>query len=88
MLSYEAQHGDRYPLSVSEERPSAPATGSYSQILKSSSLVGGAEGVSLLLGLVRIKFAAVLIGPAGMGLAGSLMAIQTLLGQFAGLGIN
>ena len=35
------------------------AAGSYSQILKSSSLIGGAQGINRLLGMVRVKFAAV-----------------------------
>ena len=61
---------------------------SYSQILKSSSLIGGAQGIGLLLGMVRTKFAAVLIGPLGVGLAGNYLAIQGLVSTVAGLGIQ
>jgi PST family polysaccharide transporter len=61
---------------------------SYTQILKSSSLIGGAQGINLLLGMVRVKFAAVLIGPVGVGLLGNYMAIQGLVGTVAGLGIQ
>jgi len=61
---------------------------SYTQILKSSSLIGGAQGINLLLGMVRVKFAAVLIGPVGVGLIGNYMAIQGLVGTIAGLGIQ
>jgi len=50
-----------------------------SQILKSSSLMGGAQGINLLLGMVRTKFAAVLIGPLGVGLLGNYMAIQGMV---------
>ena len=38
----------------------------YGQILKSSSIVGGAVGINLLIGIVRTKFAAVLIGASGV----------------------
>ncbi|MDS4031678.1 MAG: O-antigen translocase [Candidatus Contendobacter sp.] len=61
---------------------------SYTQILKSSSLIGGAQGINLLLGMVRVKFAAVLIGPVGVGLAGNYQAIQGVVGTIAGLGIQ
>ena len=64
------------------------SSSSYGQILKSSSLIGGAQGINLLLGMVRTKFAAVLIGPLGVGLAGNYGAIQGLVGTVAGLGIQ
>jgi PST family polysaccharide transporter len=64
------------------------ANPSYTQILKSSSLIGGAQGINLLLGMVRVKFAAVLIGPVGVGLIGNYTAIQGLVGTVAGLGIQ
>jgi PST family polysaccharide transporter len=58
----------------------APAeSSSYGQILKSSALVGGAQIFNLLLGMVRTKFAATLIGPAGVGLIGNYSAIQGLV---------
>lgn len=65
---------------------STPA--SYTQILKSSSIIGGAQGINLLLGMVRVKFAAVLIGPVGIGLLGNYSAIQGLIGTIAGFGIQ
>ena len=61
---------------------------SYTQILKSSSLIGGAQGINLLLGMVRMKFAAVLIGPLGVGLVGTYQAIQGMVSTVAGLGIQ
>lgn len=61
---------------------------SYSQILKSSSIIGGAAGISMLLGMVRTKFAAVLIGTTGVGLLASFGAIQGLIGTLASLGIQ
>ena len=50
--------------------------------------MGGAQGINLLLGMVRTKFAAVLIGPLGVGLLGNYVAIQALVGTIAGLGIQ
>ena len=61
---------------------------SYGSILKSSSLIGGAQFFNLLIGLVRTKFVAVLIGPAGVGLVGTYMAIQQFAIVLAGLGIG
>ena len=67
---------------------SGSASNSYSQILKASSIIGGAQGINLLLGMVRVKFAAVLIGPLGVGLLGNYTAIQGLIATIAGLGIQ
>lgn len=50
--------------------------------------MGGAAGITMLLGMVRIKFAAVLIGTTGVGLNASFTAIQTLIGTLAGLGLQ
>lgn len=61
---------------------------SYSHILKASSIMGGAAGIGLLLGMVRVKFAAVLIGTTGVGLLASFTAVQGLIGTLAGLGIQ
>lgn len=61
---------------------------SYSQILKSTSIIGGAAGINLLFGMVRMKFAAVLIGPVGVGLVGTYQIIQGMVGTVAGLGIQ
>jgi len=61
---------------------------SYGQILKSSSIMGGAAGINMLLGMVRTKFAAVLIGTTGVGLLASFGAVQGLIGTLAGLGIQ
>lgn len=61
---------------------------SYAQILKASSIMGGAAGINLLLGMVRVKFAAVLIGTSGVGLIASFSALQGFIGTLAGLGLH
>lgn len=61
---------------------------SYGQILKSSSIMGGVASINLILGMLRIKFAAILIGVTGVGLLSSFAAIQGVVGTVVGLGIQ
>lgn len=64
------------------------ASGSYSQILKSSALIGGSQAANIVIGIVRTKMMAVLLGPAGFGLFGLYGSIQNLTQSIAGMGIN
>lgn len=50
--------------------------------------MGGAAGINMLLGMVRVKFAALLIGTVGVGLNASFGALQGLVGTMAGLGLQ
>lgn len=50
--------------------------------------MGGTAGIGLFLGMVRVKFAAVLIGTGGFGLLANFMVIQNLVGTIAGLGLQ
>lgn len=61
---------------------------SYVQILKSTTLVGGAQVINILIGIVRTKFMAMLLGPAGVGLMGMYIAITGMMGSITGLGIG
>lgn len=61
---------------------------SYSQILRSSAIVGGAQGIDLLIRMIRTKLVAVLLGPSGVGLIGVFQATIELIGKFSGLGIR
>lgn len=61
---------------------------SYGRILKSSSIVGGAQAINMIIGMVRTKFVAVLLGPAGVGLMGTYVSITGLIGTLSGLGIK
>lgn len=58
---------------------------SYAQILKASSIMGGSAGINLLLGIVRVKFAAVFIGTTGEGPFSSIGALQGPVLTFEGL---
>lgn len=61
---------------------------SYRQILRSSSIIGGASVINILVGLLRMKVAAVLLGPAGVGLIGLFTnTVATAVG-LAGLGVG
>jgi len=61
---------------------------SYRRVLKSSALIGGSSVVNVLLGIVRTKVLAMLIGTSGMGLFGAFSSVTTLVGGIAGMGIN
>ena len=64
------------------------AANSYGQILRSSSIIGGASALNYLFCLVRIKVVAVLLGPAGVGLISLYTSAITLLGTVSGLGLG
>ncbi|EJL72833.1 membrane protein involved in the export of O-antigen and teichoic acid [Variovorax sp. CF313] len=61
---------------------------SYRQILRSSVIIGGASILNILVGLVRTKVAAVLLGPAGVGLIGLFQNLMSMASTVAGLGFG
>jgi enterobacterial common antigen flippase len=61
---------------------------SHRQIFKSTALIGGTQVINMGIGIVRTKVLAMLLGPAGMGLAGLYMSATGLIGSIAGLGLN
>ena len=61
---------------------------SYGQILRSSSIIGGANALNYLVGLLRIKVVAVLLGPAGVGLISLYTSAIALIGTVSGLGLG
>jgi len=64
------------------------AASSYRQILKSSALLGGASAANIVIGLVRTKVMAVLLGPAGYGLIAAYTAIAELARSVAEMGLH
>lgn len=60
----------------------------YAGILKSSSIIGGAQLINMLVGMVRVKFVAVLIGPVGFGLLNLYQTIIQIVGTIVGLGLK
>ncbi len=75
-------------ISSQSEQHNEHTSPAYGKILKSVSVIGGAQVINLLLGMLRVKFAAVLIGPLGVGLLGNFQAIQGLVATLAGFGIQ
>lgn len=61
---------------------------SYGQILKSTALIGGSQALNILIGMVRVKALALLLGPAGIGLAGMYQAATAMIATVSGLGIG
>jgi PST family polysaccharide transporter len=78
------------PLPYSTTILSSPdsKSSSYGQILKSSSIIGGAQGMSYLISMVRTKAVAIFLGPAGMGLVGLYMTAIGFVSTFSALGIS
>lgn len=64
------------------------AKSSYASILRSSYLVGGAQIVVILAGLVKMKVAAVLLGPAGVGLVGLYMNLVQASSTLSAMGMG
>jgi PST family polysaccharide transporter len=60
----------------------------YGQILRSSVLIGGSSAFNIVIGIVRTKAMAVLLGPAGFGLMGLYSSIVNLAQCIAGMGVN
>lgn len=69
------------------EEPKANTESGYVQIFRASALIGGSTAIGVLLGLIRTKVLALLLGPAGIGLFGIYGAIVDLAATVAGLGI-
>lgn len=62
--------------------------GSYRQILRSSAVMGGAQAVNYLVGLLRVKAVAVLLGPSGVGIVGLYNSATGMVGAVTGLGLQ
>lgn len=61
---------------------------SYKSGLKFTSLFGGVQFFMILFSLIRSKFIAVLLGPAGMGIYSLLSSATQLLGSITELGLS
>jgi antigen flippase len=60
----------------------------YRESFKASTFLGGSQGITYALGLVRTKALAYLLGPAGIGLLGLYTSIVGTVGTLSGLGIG
>lgn len=61
---------------------------SFRSILKGTFIFGGVQVFNILISAVRLKFVAILLGPAGMGVAGLFNSISLTLQQISSVGLN
>lgn len=61
---------------------------SYSHILKYTGIFGGVQGLNILMGVVRNKLVALILGPEGMGLISLFNSSIKLLSDSTNLGIS
>lgn len=61
---------------------------SKKQILKSTGLLGSVQLVNIIVGIVRVKFLAILLGPVGVGISGIYQTTISLISSATGFGIG
>jgi enterobacterial common antigen flippase len=61
---------------------------SYGQIAKSTGIFGGFQLANIFLGLIRTKVLAILLGTAGVGLAGLYQSVIDFIKTVAGMGLS
>ncbi|MDE6272665.1 MAG: oligosaccharide flippase family protein [Muribaculaceae bacterium] len=64
------------------------STNSYKTILKRISAFGGLQIFNIFVNLLRGKFVAIILGPAGMGVSSLFLTASTTLQQLGSLGLN
>lgn len=60
---------------------------SYSHILKYTGILGGVQGLNILVSIFRNKFAALFLGPSGMGLLSLFNSTVSFISSAANLGV-
>ncbi len=66
----------------------AEENNSYKQIFKATSIFGGVQVFNILISIIRSKFVAILLGPAGMGIVGILMSNTAFIGSLTSFGLS
>ncbi len=61
---------------------------SYKQVFKATSIFGGVEVFKIVIRIIRIKFVAVLLGPAGLGIAGLLGSTTGIITSLTSFGLG
>jgi PST family polysaccharide transporter len=61
---------------------------SYRRMLRSTSIIGGASVINILVGMLRFKVAALVLGPAGIGLIGIMQSLLSTASAVVSLGLN
>lgn len=76
------------PKDFAKEEVEQTQTSSYRQIFKATGIVGGAQVATILIGIARNKTMALLLGPSGVGLAGTYLTVTGMIGGITQLGIG
>ena len=61
---------------------------SHRQIFRSSAIIGGASVINIVIGIIKVKLLAMLLGPTGVGLMGLYQNIMGMASTLAGCGVN
>jgi len=61
---------------------------SYRRMLRSTSIIGGASVLNILIGLIRTKVLAILLGPSGVGLVSLYVNLMSTASAVASMGIG
>jgi Membrane protein involved in the export of O-antigen and teichoic acid len=61
---------------------------SYRQVMKATSIFGGVQVFNILIGILRSKFIAVLLGPTGMGVFGLLSSTVGMIASLTNFGLE
>lgn len=64
------------------------ASSSYKQIVKSTGIFGGSQVINILIGIIRNKVIAVLLGATGVGLIGVYQSIVDMIRNIGGMGME
>lgn len=77
-------------MSIGRIRPGRmnEKAGSYRSILRTSSIIGGSSFINIALGVLRTKVLAVLLGPAGVGLASLYTGLIATVSSFTTSGVG
>ena len=73
---------------MSEEIQNTESKSSYRSIFKATSLFGGVQVYQILIAIIKSKFVAVLLGPAGVGVQGLLTSATDIVKQITSLGLS
>lgn len=75
---------------VAPSHPALPGgdSAAYRQIFKATTVIGGAQVISIIIGIARTKIFALLVGPAGVGLFGLLNTLMTTAGTVMQMGMG
>lgn len=61
---------------------------SYRQVMKATSIFGGVQVFTIIIGIIRSKFIAILLGPAGMGIFGLLTSTVGMISIITNFGLE